>query len=113
MGRLVTPTLPTDAAERKRIPLARGVFDYWPAALVALAQLSQAGNDAHNPDEPLHWARGKSDDHADCLLRHFLERGSLDKDGMRHTAKVAWRALCLLQLELEAAGAPMARGAKP
>jgi hypothetical protein len=35
MGRLVTPTLPTDAAERKRIPLARGVFDYWPAALVA------------------------------------------------------------------------------
>jgi hypothetical protein len=40
-----------------------------------------------------------------------MERGGLDKDGVRHSAKMAWRALALLQLELEAEGAPMARNA--
>jgi hypothetical protein len=30
---------------------------------------------------------------------------------VRHTAYVAWRALALLQEELESAGAPQARGA--
>ena len=59
------------------------------------------GNDQHNPGEPLHWARGKSMDQADCLIRHFLERGTLDTDGQRHSAKLCWRALALLQLELE------------
>jgi hypothetical protein len=34
-------------------------------------------------------------------MRHFLERGTLDKDGIRHSAKVAWRALAILQLEIE------------
>ncbi len=108
------PTLPTDAAARKRVPLARGLLDYFPSALAAVAELSQAGNDKHNPGEELHHARGKSGDHADCILRHLLDRGTLDpEDGLRHSAKVAWRALALLQEELETAGAPMARGAKP
>jgi hypothetical protein len=61
----------------------------------------------------MHHARGKSTDHADCILRHLIDRGTVDTDGIRHSAKVAWRALALLQLELEAEGAPMARGAKP
>jgi hypothetical protein len=39
----------------------------------------------------------------DTLIRHFLQRGTRDpKDGLRHSAKVAWRALALLQLEIEA-----------
>lgn len=105
-------TLPADAAARKAIPLASGVLDYFPDALVAVAKVSKAGNDQHNPGQPLHWARGKSTDQADTLLRHFLERGTFDTDGVRHSAKMAWRALALLQLELEAAGAPKARGAK-
>jgi len=46
------------------------------------------------------------------MLRHYMERGTIDTDGMRHSAKLAWRALAILQLELEAAGAPKARGAK-
>jgi hypothetical protein len=35
-------------------------------------------------------------------VRHLIERGTRDTDGQRHTAKVAWRALALLQEELEA-----------
>lgn len=105
-------TLPTDAAARKAVPLATGVLDYFPDALAAVAECSKAGNDQHNPGTPLHWDRSKSGDEADALLRHLMDRGTIDTDGIRHSAKVAWRALALLQKELEAAGAPMARGAR-
>lgn len=113
-------TLPEDSAARKNIPLCTGVLDYFPAALVEVARISKAGNDKHNPGEPLHHARGKSMDHADCILRHLMDRGGMDEiemeDGtavqIRHSACVAWRALALLQEELEAAGAPLARGAR-
>ena len=103
---------PDDPAERKAAPVASGVLDYFPAALVEVAKVSKAGNDQHNPGQPLHWARGKSTDQADCILRHFLERGTFDSDGQRHSAKLVWRALALLQLELEAGGYPVARGAR-
>ena len=104
--------LPTDATARKAVPLVRGCLDYFPAALAAVAEVSRRGNEQHNPGQPMHHARGKSSDHADCLVRHLVERGTLDADGLAHTAKVAWRALALLQEELEAAGAPLARGAR-
>jgi hypothetical protein len=52
----------------------------------------------------MHWAREKSTDHADCIVRHLVERGTVDSDGVRHSAKVAWRALALLQTEIENAG---------
>ena len=96
-------TLPLTGEARKQYPLATGVLDYFPDALVAIAHVSYVGNDQHNPGEPVHWAREKSTDQADTLIRHFLERGAIDTDGQRHTAKMAWRALALLQLELEQA----------
>jgi len=92
---------PSDAKERKNLPVARGVIDYFPLALLAVAHVSKIGNDQHNPGEPLHWARSKSTDHADCIVRHLIDRGKFDIDGLRHTAKLAWRALALLQEELE------------
>ena len=95
------PYLPTDAAERKRVPLWSGLVRYFPDALVAVSKLSMKGNDQHNPGEPLHWSRGKSDDHHDTLLRHMLDSGTVDEDGHRHSTKAAWRALAILQLELE------------
>jgi hypothetical protein len=104
--------LPTDAKERKRIPLASGVFDYFTSALIEVAKVSFLGNEQHNPGQKLHWARGKSMDHADTMLRHFSERGTIDTDGVRHSAKAAWRCLAILQEELEAAGAPISRGSK-
>lgn len=97
--------LPTDAQERKSAPIYSGVLQYFPDAIVAVAQLSKKGNDQHNPGQPLHWAREKSADHHDCLIRHAMEAGTIDTDGVRHSAKVAWRALAALQLELEAAQA--------
>lgn len=110
----MTDVLPTTSEGRKAIPLVTGVLDYFPAALVAVAAVSKAGNDKHNPGEPLHWARGKSTDQADAIGRHLLERGGIDPEtGQRHSAQLAWRALALLQIELEEAGeAPLARGAK-
>lgn len=95
--------MPTEAAERKRIPLATGFIDYFPDAMVAVAELSRIGNDQHNPGKPLFWDRSKSGDESDALMRHFIDRGTLDTDGVRHSAKVAWRAMALLQKELEAA----------
>jgi hypothetical protein len=105
-------TLPTDSEERKDTPLASGVLDYFPAALAAVAQLSRAGNDKHNPGEEMHHARGKSSDHADCIIRHLADRGLVDSDGFLHEVKVAWRALALLQESMEDHGAPLARGAR-
>lgn len=93
--------LPKDAKGRKATPVATGCLDYFPDALCAVAQLSQAANEQHNPGQPMHWAREKSMDHADCLVRHLLQRGTLDDDGQSHTVKVAWRALALLQIEIE------------
>jgi dATP/dGTP diphosphohydrolase len=108
----VKTILPSDAKERKNFPVATGVLDYFPSALVEVARVSKVGNDQHNPGQPLHWARGKSTDQADTIIRHFLERGKFDVDGLRHSAKLAWRALALLQEELEAEGAPLGRGSK-
>lgn len=98
----VLRALPQDAAARKEIPIGEGVLDYFPLALAEIARLSKAGNDQHNPGQPLHWARGKSADHWNCIVRHGIERGTRDSDGQRHTAKLAWRALAMLQEELEA-----------
>lgn len=95
--------LPQDAAQRKQLPIATGVLDYFPLALAAIAECSKKGNDQHNPGKPLHWDRSKSGDEGDSLIRHFLERGTVDTDGIRHSAKVAWRALALLQKEIERA----------
>lgn len=95
-------TLPTAAKDRKETPIATGAVDYFPDALAAVAHVSFVGNEQHNPGTPLHWDRAKSTDEADALMRHFVERGTLDADGIRHSAKVAWRALAMLQKEIEA-----------
>lgn len=90
-----------DSARRKEMPMCEGLIDYFPDALAAVAEVSWHGNQKHNPGEPLHWARGKSMDHADCIARHLVERGGFDGK-IRHSAALAWRALALLQEELEA-----------
>jgi hypothetical protein len=105
--------LPTGRDDRKAIPLARCLFDYFPAALAEVARISYEGNKQHNGNSEPFWAYDKSMDEADCLLRHFAERGTVDSDGLSHSAKVAWRALALLQRELTDSGrAPMPRAAR-
>jgi hypothetical protein len=92
----------TDPKERKTYPLATGLLDYFPDALTEVAHVSYVGNQQHNPGQPLHWAKEKSTDEPDALMRHLIQRGTIDTDGIRHSAKVAWRALALLQREIEA-----------
>jgi len=96
-----TAHLTADSDARKDVPMATGVLDYFPDALAAVARLSKIGNDKHNPGQPLHWSREKSSDHADCIVRHLVDRGTVDKDGELHDVKVAWRALALCQLAEE------------
>ena len=88
--------------------MARGVLEYFPDALAEVAFVSFVGNMKHNPGQELHWSKGKSDDHADCVIRHLASRGKWDIveiDGkaysIRHSAYAAWRALANLQIEIE------------
>lgn len=76
---------------------------YFPKALAEVAKASMAGNKQHMPGTPLHWDRSKSGDHHDALVRHLMEAGTIDTDGVRHMGKVAWRALAALEQEIEKA----------
>lgn len=93
--------LPADATARKGMPIFSGCVCYFPVALAAVAQLSRIGNDQHNPGQPLHWAKEKSTDELDCLLRHATDAAidpmHRDPDGVLAAVKMAWRALANLQ----------------
>ena len=96
--------------ERKQMPVYSGVLKYFPDAIREVAKVSWVGNQQHHPDKPLHWDRAKSSDELDALARHLMEAGTIDTDGQRHSAKVAWRALAYLQKELEKEGkAPLSK----
>ena len=118
-------TLPTDSQERKNYPLASGCLSYFPAALSGVAKVSKLGNDKHNPGQPMHHARGKSLDHADCIIRHLMDTqdllaalnrgvvGVTAEQVLLEASQLAWRALALSQeLHETLANVPMAPGAK-
>jgi len=121
-------TLPTDSEERKNVPVWRGCVRYFAAALAGVARISKIGNDKHNPGEELHHARGKSQDHADCVMRHLMDLDDLvtacDRGDtplgafpvrqiLDEADQMAWRALALSQEIHERFGsAPLAPGAR-
>lgn len=118
-----TMTLPTDSSARKDIPLFRGCLKYFGAALAGVARISYLGNQKHNPGQDLHHARGKSTDHADCILRHLMDTADLlaakergadisDQQILDEVNQMAWRALAFSQELQEQFGAPLAPGAK-
>jgi len=87
--------------ERKEKPVYTGVLKYFPDAILEVAKCSFKGQKQHNPTKPLFWDRSKSSDELDALARHLIDAGTMDSDGVRHSAKVAWRALANLQKEIE------------
>ena len=93
--------LPADAKARKAVPIYSGFIKYFPRAIAAVAHLSQVGNDQHNPGQSLHWDRSKSGDELDALMRHLLEADGVDKDGVAHVVKCAWRAMAAAEKYLE------------
>ena len=91
-------------AERKSCPIMDGAILYFPRALAAIARHSLAGNKKHNGNEPLHWDKSKSRDHRNTQLRHLIDDAMgerFDVGGTRHLAGNAWRALALLETQLE------------
>lgn len=96
--------LPEDGETRARYPLYDGLFAYFPAALCEVARWSIVGNEKHNPGERLHWAREKSTDHENKILRHLLDARQVDEEGFVEAVALAWRALALCQTILEERG---------
>jgi len=106
-------SLPDDDVKRGEYPMADGLLDYFPNALAEVAKVSKIGNEQHNPGQPLHWRRDTSTDHANKIMRHLVDRGRFDGRGVRHTARLAWRALAMLQTEIEQEeGFPQSRRSK-
>lgn len=104
-------SLPTDRASRKSTPIWSGFINYFPLAIAAVAQLSHSANEVHNPGEPLHWSKGKSNDHRDCMGRHLVEIDEYDVEPDHdyhylHAVKNAWRAMAYLQTVLETGKPP-------
>lgn len=95
-----------DDDNRENYPLFDGLLAYFPAALLEVSRWSKVGNDKHNPGEPLHWAREKSTDHENKILRHLLDARQVDKNGFPEAVALAWRALALCQTILEENGHP-------
>lgn len=95
-----------DDVDRKSMPVYTGVMKYFPNALKYVSRISQAGNDQHHPEKPLHWDKSKSFDHTDALARHLIDHSQepIDDDGMLHLGKVAWRALAALEMYLDDEG---------
>lgn len=96
--------LPIEAKARKALPVFTFLMEYFPDAFIEMVKVSVAGNDQHNPGQPMHWAREKSTDQMDCALRHMMDygRGELrDADGQYHLAKAMWRLGAELQLLVE------------
>lgn len=111
LKRFATTFRDKTSAERKAEPIYDGVVMYFPDALAAISRVSKAGNDKHNPGEPLHWARDKSTDQMNCAARHMLTPEAIDPDtGEVELANAAWRILAQLQLLQEKRNA--ARGVK-
>lgn len=91
--------------ERKAVKLA-AILEAFPDAFVEIALVAAEGQRQHGTTG---WDKTKSTDHKNCLLRHLVQAGTLDKDGRRHSGKVAWRAFAALQIEIEADRAAAAR----
>ncbi len=116
-------TLPTDSAARKATPILGGCLRYFPAAIAGVARHSLASNEKHNPGEPLHHSREKSDDHDECIQRHLMDLqdllAAIERGHDVHSAvllteanALCWRALALSQELHERYGAPLAPGAR-
>lgn len=104
--------LPDVSELREQYPLWDGLMAYFPAALCEVARWSKVGNDKHNPGEPLHWAREKSTDHKNKIMRHLLDAEKKVEGGFYEATALAWRSLALLQELLEKDGWPEGENAK-
>lgn len=87
-------------------PIFQGLFQYFPNALRAIADVSKYGKEKYNlAYDDVNWARvdGGFARYADALSRHILDNFSSSHDpesGLLHLAHAAWNALAVLELML-------------
>ncbi|MFI5397628.1 MAG: dATP/dGTP diphosphohydrolase domain-containing protein [Candidatus Binatia bacterium] len=98
-------SFPDEDKARKRLPMWTYITQYFPKALMAELGVAVAGNEQHNPGEPLHWAREKSTDQMNTAFHHMWDHcagKTKDTDGQYHLAKAIWRLKAELELTIEA-----------
>ena len=100
MTAITQARFPSDAKARKAIPVATGCVDYFPDALAAVAEPRVSATTSIIPASRCIGTVRSRPTRPNLLMRHFVDRGTVDSDGVRHSAKVAWRALALLQKEM-------------
>lgn len=97
------PHSPGAKLDAGKAPLLRGVIDYFPNALEAVAEVSGHGAEKYT------WGGWRTvpegvDRYGDALVRHLTKEaaeGSRDGDsGLLHAAHAAWNALARLELLL-------------
>jgi hypothetical protein len=91
-----------------KVPVYQGCLMYFPRALQAVSQVSEYGTKKYDvPFTTQGWRLVPADELRDALVRHILDRvidgdvNSVDGD-LLHQAQVAWEALAVLEVMLEA-----------
>lgn len=89
--------------ERKTYPVYEGVIGYFRDAIYRLSRVSYDGNQQHNAGQHLHWARGKSTDQRNCVMRHLMagEEYDYSDEAEKHIFSRLWRDMADAQLYLE------------
>lgn len=107
-GIIAKPKLDPEESKRRKLQVVfDGFLQYYPRATKEVANYSRLGNDKHNPGQPLHWAKEKSQDQANCAGRHLIDIGPdwMARDpefNTFHAVGLAWRSMALLETVLEA-----------
>ncbi|PCI54206.1 MAG: hypothetical protein COB36_10980 [Alphaproteobacteria bacterium] len=99
------PKTPGAKLDAGKAPIFRGVLNYFPLAIAAVAEVSQKGAEKYTwkgwQDVPDGFVR-----YSDAMCRHVLDEAFGDFDngengtGCLHAAQVAWNALARLELKL-------------
>jgi hypothetical protein len=91
-----------------KAPIHQGVFQYFPRALLSVAEISKYGAEKYQLDyQDINWARveGGRGRYGDARGRHILGEfidGPIDPEsGKLHAAMAAWNALAYLELILK------------
>lgn len=104
--------LPTDAKERKALPLWTFLMEYFPLTFVELVRIAVAGDKQHLNNDgsgKIRWAREKSTDQLNTAMRHQFDYGcgvKRDTDGRSHLGKAIWRLCAQSEIDLEAEAVP-------
>ncbi|QDP47313.1 MAG: hypothetical protein Unbinned4388contig1000_32 [Prokaryotic dsDNA virus sp.] len=93
--------------ERKATPIFTAFVKYFPRAIASVTRLSVKANEQHNNGEEVYWAKEKSPNHLDSLMRHLTDLAmgkEYDEDGVLSLQKIAWRGMAALEIYLEKEG---------